>query len=423
MNKNLQLNLFDHVLEAYADAPEGMLDTAGLYARVAQQGGIGSEAMQARIPIGAAAKLHSPFKRKVRWYQQTLKHLGLIERVPGARGIWRLTEKFGKSLHRSAAGVRLVAFHTELGIAIWGRSQEVFSGLDQPIALCISSPPYPLRRARAYGGPGEVQYVDFICEVLEPIVRQLMPGGSIVLNVGNDIFEPGRPSRSLYLERLVLALHDRLGLSLMDRMPWVNYSKPPAPTQWACVQRIQLATAYEPIYWFTNDPKRVRADNRQVLAAHTARHQQLMAKGGEGRTAVYGDGVYRIRPQSFGRMTDGRIPRNVLERGHSCPDTKDYRQRARALDLPMHGAVQPTAIPDFFIRWLTQPDDLVVDPFGGTVKTGLAAERLGRRWLVAEWILEYLRGAAELFRSFSGFGLHPALAEVGVNVARSSRCL
>ncbi len=59
-------------------------------------------------------------------------------------------------------------------------------------------------------------------------------------------------------------------------------------------------------------------------------------------------------------------------------------------------------------RFLTEPDDLVVDPFGGSVRTGLAAERLGRRWLVTDWMLEYLRGAAELFRGANGFTMHPA---------------
>ena len=64
---------------------------------------------------------------------------------------------------------------------------------------------------------------------------------------------------------------------------------------------------------------------------------------------------------------------------------------------------------DFYIRFLTEPEDLVVDLFGGTVRTGLAAERTGRRWLVTEWILQYLRGAAELFRGSEGFWMNPAL--------------
>jgi site-specific DNA-methyltransferase (cytosine-N4-specific) len=42
------------------------------------------------------------------------------------------------------------------------------------------------------------------------------------------------------------------------------------------------------------------------------------------------------------------------------------------------------ALPTFFIKLLTMPGQIVVDPFGGTGTTGLAAERLGRRWLVTE---------------------------------------
>ena len=42
-------------------------------------------------------------------------------------------------------------------------------------------------------------------------------------------------------------------------------------------------------------------------------------------------------------------------------------------------------------------------------RTGLAAERLGRRWIATEWILQYARGAAELFRQFDGFQMHPAM--------------
>lgn len=409
---SFQPDLFAHVGAAYAEAPEDAIDNDALYNLVAERAGIGRDSLEARVPIGHAGALRSPIKRKIRWYQQTLKSLGVIERVPGERGIWRLTEKAGKDLHRAVADVKLVAFSTDLGIAVWGRSQDVFRGLGEPIALCVTSPPYPLRQARAYGNPDEARYVDFICHALEPIVSNLLPGGSVVLNISNDIFEPKSPARSLYVERLILALHDRLGLALMDRMPWVNLSKPPGPTYWSCVNRVQLTTAYEPVYWFSNDPARVRSDNRRVLEPHTDRHLRLMQAGGAGRVATYGDGAYKIRHDSYGRITEGKIPRNVIQRGHSCNDTKAYREHAAALGLPAHGAMQPTSIPDFFIRFLTEPDDLVVDNFGGTIRTGLAAERLGRRWFVTEWILEYLRGAAELFRDFAGFEMHPALQAV-----------
>lgn len=400
-----QLDLFAALTAAYAAAPDGALENSALYAAVLRADNFRLRTADIPVPIGQAGALRSPLRRQLRWYQQTLKKLGVLEHVPGERGVWRLTERVSEGLHRTAPHVKLVAFSTTLGVAIWGRCQEVFADLDEPVALCLTSPPYPLRRARAYGGPTAAAYEDFVCVALEPIVRTLIPGGSVVLNVSNDIFEPGRPSRELYLERLVLALHDRLGLSLMDRIPWVNPSKPPAPTHWACVKRVQLTTAYEPVYWFTNDPARVRADNRRVLEAHTPRHQALMAAGGERRTTVYGDGTCRLRPGSFRQSTAGRIPRNVITRGHTCRDTKTYRQAAQALGLPSNSAVQPTALPDFFIRFLTEAGDLVIDPFGGSCKTAVAAERLGRRWLISEQIKEYLRGSAELFRGCAGLAI------------------
>lgn len=215
-----QLDLFAHVAASYAEAPDGALDNGTLYSKVADRAGIDLAAIDACVPIGAAGSLRSPAKRKIRWYQQTLKQLGVIERVEGARGIWRLTESAGKELHKTVDGVKLVAFSTDLGVAIWGRCQNVFGNISEPIALCVTSPPYPLRQARAYGNPDESHYVNFICSALEPIVGNLVPGGSIVLNISNDIFESKSPARSLYVERLILALHDRLGLALMDRMPY-----------------------------------------------------------------------------------------------------------------------------------------------------------------------------------------------------------
>lgn len=399
-----QLDLFSHVAAAYADAGGRELSNADLYAKLGSQGRVSRESLEEKCPIGKSGAAHSPVKRKIRWYQQTLKALGVIERVKGSRGLWRLAEKASEDLDRTVAGVKLVAFSTDLGVAIWARNGDVFGALGEAISLCVTSPPYPLRTPRAYGDfQRDSEYVDFVCSSLEPIVKHLQPGGSIVLNLSNDIFESKLPSRSLYLERLTIALCDRLGLHLMDRVPWVNYSKPPGPTYWACVNRVQLSAAYEPVLWFTNDPAKVCADNRRVLEPHTERHRRLMASGGARRTAVYGDGAYRLRQDSFGRQTPGKIPRNVIERGHVCSDTKVYREYAKSMGLPIHGAMQPTFISDFWIRFLTEPGDLVVDPFGGTVRAGLAANRLLRRWLVTEWILQFLQGASHLFKGFEGY--------------------
>ena len=400
-----QLDLFAVVTDAYCQSSSKPLSNAELYQVIAKKTDLN---LSEKAPIGQKGEYHSPLKRKVRWFQQTLKQMGIIERVEGERGIWQLTERQGKKLHKAASGVKLVAFSTELGVAIWGSNRDIFTGQNEPIALCISSLPYPLRVARQYGNPDQRVYTDFILRSLEPFVRSLLPGGSIVLNLGNDIFEQGSPSRSIYLERLIIALHDELGLKLMDRTQWVNYSKPPSPTYWACVNRYQLSAAYEPIYWFTNDPSKVRSDNRRVLEPHTPEQIKLMANGGANRSAVYGDGAYRLREHSFGNVTSGKIPRNVMEKGHVCADSKAFRAAAKELNLPCHGAMFPSTIPEFWIKFLTEPGELVVGPFSGSGKVGLKADQLGRRWIISEWILEYIRVSAELFRNRPGFELNPA---------------
>ena len=54
-----------------------------------------------------------------------------------------------------------------------------------------------------------------------------------------------------------------------------------------------------------------------------------------------------------------------------------------------HPARFPAALPEFFIKLLTDRDDLVVDPFAGSNTTGAAAESLERRWLAFESVEEY----------------------------------
>ena len=53
------------------------------------------------------------------------------------------------------------------------------------------------------------EYIDFVCETIEPVCRHLAPGASIIINLTNDAHVRGSPARSTYLERLVLALEDQ----------------------------------------------------------------------------------------------------------------------------------------------------------------------------------------------------------------------
>ncbi|MYE77854.1 MAG: site-specific DNA-methyltransferase, partial [Chloroflexi bacterium] len=66
-------------------------------------------------------------------------------------------------------------------------------------------------------------------------------------------------------------------------------------------------------------------------------------------------------------------------------------------NLPIHPARFPAPIPEYFIRFLTDRDDLVLDPFAGSCVTGEVSERLQRRWICAEIEEKYLLGAKGRF--------------------------
>ena len=407
--KPKQLEIFSNTLSAYIKSQNGELTNSQLYNEVAEAVSVDQNSDVLSAPVGKSETVRNLFHRQIRWYQQTLKAMNVLERVDGKRGVWKLSDKAKKELLPIRRGLTVLAFSTDLGVALWSNAEDGFAGLDQEITLCFTSSPYPLQNPRAYGNVDANQFVDFICSTLEPVIERLTDDGSLVLNVTNDIFLSKSPARSTYLERLVIALEDRLSLFLMDRIIWSNPSKLPGPTYWASVTRQQLNVGWEPVLWFAKNPLKVKSNNRRVLNAHTPQQAKLIAQGGEKREAVYGDGAYRLNHGSFGNRTLGSIPKNVIHHSHHCPWGSRYRQYCKDQGLPQHSAGMPFAIAEFFIKFLTDEGDLVADLFGGRVMTGRAAESLGRRWWVTELMHQYLAGGAGLFKSAAGFAENPAL--------------
>ncbi len=393
----MQLDLFSTVVSAYVQSGQE-LSNGQLYTFVADKHGLTDEDFAA-TPVGSAAAPVSRLKRKIRWYQQTLKHAGVIVRVDDKRGVWDLVDRHSDGqLKEILPNQALLGFSTELGIAIIAHCESFFAKINEPIHLIVTSPPYPLSRPRKYGNPTEKDFVDWICRTLEPIIKNLVPGGSICLNVGNDVFLSGSPARSLYRERLILALHERFGLYKMDELIWVA-NKAPGPVQWASKKRVQLNVGYEPVYWLTNDPDKVRSDNRRVLQPHTEKHLAFVRSGGVRKRTVHSDDAYYKAPGSYGKETQGRIPRNV----QSFTATKDdmnaaYREYCAAHGFESHGASMPIALPKFLINFLTEEDELVVDPMAGRLKVGMAAESLGRRWICTDKMFDYVLGSRVCFK-------------------------
>jgi DNA modification methylase len=377
----------------------GQVANDELYEAAREPLGLSAEDLARREPVGRSGQHHNLARRRLRWAQQSLKHMNVIERVQ--RGVWRLRTDAEKELTPAQDGMVILGFSTKLGLALWANC-DALASIEEPIGLLLTSPPYPVAKGRRYGRFTAAELVDFVCRAIDPLLPKLLPGASVVINTTNDCFEAGSPARSTYLEELILAIR-RLGLHLMDRIVWTS-PKPPGPVQWASKTRQQLNVAWEPVLWFTNDPFRCFADNRRVLQPHSERHLRLIARGGEQRNATYQDGAYRIRAgASFANATAGSIPRNVLHFAQNDGEVRQLRDDVRRLHLPVHGALMPLKLARFLIKFLTREGDLVCDMFSGWGTTARAAEDTGRRWAITERFAEYVAAQAVRMRGAEGF--------------------
>jgi site-specific DNA-methyltransferase (cytosine-N4-specific) len=277
------------------------------------------------------------------------------------------------------------AYTTALGCCYHADAGEALRELpSNSIALVFTSPPFALRRRKAYGNVEESEYVEWFWPFAVEIQRVLAPDGSFVLDLGGA-WKRGTGTRSLYQYELILRL-TRI-FHLAQEFYWYNPSKLPTPAEWVTIRRTRVKDAVNTLWWLSKT-EAPQADNRRVLRPYSRSMRRLLRDGYQ--TALR-PSQHEISPH-FRKDNGGAIPPNLLQ----IPNTRSqdvYIRRCRAAGLPVHPARFPEPVPEFFIRFLTEPGQLVLDPFAGSNVTGAVAERLGRRWLGIEIRSEYVRGS------------------------------
>ena len=296
----------------------------------------------------------------------------------------------------------LPAYITRRGRAYHANALDVLRGLaTDSVALVLTSPPFALRRQKAYGNVAAPEYIEWFWPFACEIARILKPDGSFVFDLGGA-WNPGSGTRSLFQYELVLRLAGLFHLA--QEFYWYNPSKLPTPAEWVTIRRTRVKDAVTTIWWFskTTEPQ---ADNRRVLRPYSRSMQRLLR---DGYKAALRPSQHEIS-RHFRRDNGGAIPPNLL----SIPNTRssdDYLKRCRDAGLPIHPAQFPDGVPEFFIRFLTQGRDLVVNPFAGSNVTGQMAEALGRRWLSAEINGDYVEGSRLRFPGAVAQGARPGSA-------------
>ena len=269
-------------------------------------------------------------------------------------------------------------YQTDLGKAYCADSLAFLPILpDTSVDLVITSPPYALHFKKEYGNADQHEYVDWFLPFARQIKRVLKPDASFVLNIGGS-WTPGAPVRCLYHFRLLLALCDDLGFNLCQEFFWYNPAKMPAPAEWVNVRRVRVKDSVEYVFWLSAS-KFPRADNANVLQAYSKDMKRLIKRGIKRTKRPSGHNI----TTKFSTDKGGSIPPNLIECGNNESNSL-YIKQSKKLGQKVHPARFPAELPRFFIQFLTDPGDVVLDPFSGSNTTGAVAEQLGRRWIAIE---------------------------------------
>ena len=220
--------------------------------------------------------------------------------------------------------------------------------------------------------------------------RLLKKDGSLVIDLGGA-YIPGAPVRTIYQFELLVRLCKDLGFFLAQEFYHYNPARLPTPAEWVTVRRIRVKDSVNTVWWLSLSefPK---ASNRKVLVEYSDSMKKLLKNGYKPALRPSGHDI----SDKFTRDNRGAIPSNVLTLANTESNSA-YLRRCKEAGIKPHPARFPQAFAEFFIEFLTDKGDLVLDPFAGSNTTGCVAERLRRRWMAFEIDRDYLLGSVYRF--------------------------
>jgi DNA modification methylase len=286
-------------------------------------------------------------------------------------------------------------YTTEYGAAYVGDSLDFMRKMpERSVNLIVTSPPYALEFKKSYGNVTKDEYVQWFLPFAREAFRILKDDGSFVLNIGGS-WNKGAPTRSLYQYKLLIELVENLEFHLAQELYWYNPAKMPVPAEWVTVRRVRVKDSVEHIWWLSKT-KHPKASNLKVLKKYSADMLRLNRRGVKETVRPSG----HVINSSWDKIkTVGAIPGNVIEEALTPDDmlkfgnnsaNDNYTLRCKEAGIKIHPARFPAALPTFFIKLLTEENDVVLDFFAGSNTTGAAAEKLQRRWIALELSSDYL---------------------------------
>lgn len=238
---------------------------------------------------------------------------------------------------------------------------------DDSFDLIITSPPYADSRDKTYGGIKPDEYVDWFLPRAAEMLRVLKPTGTFILNIKEKVVQG---ERHTYVLELILALRKQ-GWLWTEEFIW--HKKNCYPGKWPN----RFRDAWERCLQFNKHKKfKMLQDEVRVPMGEwaTARLKSLGKNDVVRFDSQVGSGFGKNIANWVNREL--AYPTNVL---HLATETGNKR----------HSAAFPSALPEWFIKLFTEPNDWVLDPFAGSGTTCEVAQKLHRNSVGIEILPAY----------------------------------
>ena len=236
---------------------------------------------------------------------------------------------------------------------------------DGSVQLVVTSPPYNL--GKAYEKRSALDdYLDWQSTVIAQCVRVLAPRGSICWQVGNYV----HAGEIIPLDIALFPAFAKHGLKLRNRIVW-HFEH-----GLHCSRR--LSGRHETILWFTkSDAYTFSLDPIRVPQKYP--------------------GKKHFKGPNAGKLSGNPLGKNPGD-VWILPNVKNNH-----VEKTIHPCQFPVELVERFVLSLSEPGDLVLDPFTGVGTTIAAAIKNDRRGCGAELMPEYIAIAQErILQSFAG---------------------
>lgn len=254
-------------------------------------------------------------------------------------------------------------------LIISGDSREQLKKFRNCADLIVTSPPYADARRKHYDSMHPDHYAEWFATFHDSFWDSLKNDGSLVINIKDKVVNG---VRHRYVWQTIEKLID-LGWHCIDDYIW--HKPNPMPGYWPT----RLRDGWEYCFHLSKTKKPyINQDSVRVPIGDWAKTRlEKLGEGDKKRHNSENDsGFGRDLSRWVGK--DTVLPTNVLT---NSPVTRNKG----------HPAAFPIELPKFFIKLLSRPGGLILDPFGGSGTTAIAALSLQRDCILIDNSEDYCR--------------------------------